>query len=226
MKLSPRLKAAADFVRCGKKIADIGTDHAHLPIYLVENKICPCAVASDVRPGPIANAKENVKQAGLEDKISLRLASGLDMVKTDEADDIVIAGMGGILIAELIEKAPWLKDSGKHLVLQPQSHAEILREFLIKNGYYIEKEEICEDAGRLYCVMSIYFDGTVRTYPEYYEYYGEIPACKNPLAKEYLQKLADRYVRDAGSMRCAEPQRAEELYNVADKLNEILSKKP
>ncbi len=226
MKLSPRLKAAADFVRCGKKIADIGTDHAHLPIYLVKNGICPCAVASDVRPGPIANAKENVEQAGLEDKISLRLASGLDKVKPDEADDIVIAGMGGILISELIEKATWLKDTEKHLVLQPQSHAEILREFLTQNGYYIEKEEICEDAGRLYCVMSIYYDGNDRTYPECYEYYGEIPACKNPLAKEYLQKLSDRYVRDAGSMRCAEPQRAEELYNVADKLNEILNKKP
>ena len=226
MKLSPRLKAAADFVRCGKKIADIGTDHAHLPIYLVEKGICPCAVASDVRPGPIANAKENVEQAGLEDKISLRLASGLDKVSPNEADDIVIAGMGGILIAELIEKAEWLKNSEKHLVLQPQSHAEILREFLIQHGYYIEKEEICEDAGRLYCVMSVYFGSAESTYPEYYEYYGEIPACENPLAKEYLQKLADRYVRDAGSMRCAEPQRAEVLYNVADKLNEILNKKP
>ncbi len=223
MKLSPRLKAAADFVRCGKKIADIGTDHAHLPIYLVENGFVPYAVASDVRPGPIANAKENVKTAGLEDKISLRLASGLDKVNPDEAEDIIIAGMGGILIAELIEKAPWLKDSEKHLVLQPQSHTEILRKFLTDNGYYIEKEEICEDAGRLYCVMSVYFDGEERTYPEKYEYYGEIPNCKNPLAKEYLQKLADRYVRDAGNMRCAEPQRAEELFAVADKINEIIA---
>lgn len=226
MKLSPRLKAAADFVRCGKKIADIGTDHAHLPIYLVEKEICPCAVASDVRPGPIANAKENVIQAGLEDKISLRLASGLDKVSPDDAEDIIIAGMGGILIAELIEKAPWLKDSEKHLVLQPQSHAEILRDFLIKNGYRIEKEEICEDSGRLYCVMSVYFGSADRTYPECYEYYGEIPKCKNPLAEEYLQRLADRYIRDAGNMRCAEPQRAEDLYNVADKLNEIINKKP
>lgn len=222
MKLSPRLKAAADFVRCGKKIADIGTDHAHLPIYLVENGIAPCAVASDVRPGPIANAKINVEQAGLESKISLRLASGLDKVTPDEAEDVIIAGMGGILIAELIEKAPWLKDSEKHLVLQPQSHSEILRTFLMKNGYYIEKEEICEDAGRLYCVMSVYFDGKEHTYPDKYEYYGEITACKNPLAKEYLQRLADRYVRDAGNMRCAEPQRAQELYDVADKINQIL----
>ena len=115
MKLSPRLKAAADYVRCGKKIADIGTDHAHLPIYLVENGICTSAIGSDVRPGPIANAEINVKNAGFSDKISLRLASGLDKVEPDEADDISFSGMGGILIAELIEKAPWLKDGDKHL---------------------------------------------------------------------------------------------------------------
>ncbi|MBQ7007325.1 MAG: SAM-dependent methyltransferase, partial [Oscillospiraceae bacterium] len=131
MKLSPRLKAAADMVRCGKKIADIGTDHAHLPIFLVENGICVSAVASDVRPGPIANAKANVEAAGLADKIQLRLASGLDKVSPDEADDIVIAGMGGILMVQLLEVAEWLKDESKHLVLQPQSHAEILREYLI-----------------------------------------------------------------------------------------------
>ena len=221
MKLSPRLKAAADFVRCGKKIADIGTDHAHLPIYLVENGICPCAVASDVRPGPIANAKENVEQAGFEDKISLRLASGLDKVNPDEADDVIIAGMGGILIAELVEKAPWLKSTEKHLVLQPQSHAEILRSFLTSNGYYIDKEEICEDAGRLYCVMSVYYCDEERVYPKHYEYYGEISKCTNPLAKEYLLKLSERYVRDANNMRCADPARAEELYSIADTLNEI-----
>lgn len=224
MKLSPRLKAAADMVRCGKKIADIGTDHAHLPIYLAENGICTEAVASDVRPGPIANAKINIENAGLSDRISTRLASGLDKVAPDEADDIIIAGMGGILIAELLEKAEWLKDKNKHLVLQPQSHAEVLREFLIKNGYRIEKEEICEDAGRIYCVMSVYFDGKEAAYPKWYAYYGEIPSSSSPLAREYLMRLADRYARDAGNMRCAEPQRANELYEIADTLTEIISK--
>lgn len=224
MKLSPRLKAAADEVRCGKKIADIGTDHAHLPIYLVENGICTSAVGSDLREGPIANAKINVANAGLSYRIQLRLASGLDKVSPDEADDIIIAGMGGILISELIEKAPWLKDKEKHLVLQPQSHAEILRSYLIKNGYRIERENVCEDAGRLYCVMSVYYDGEVHSYPEHYEHYGEIPACESPLAKEYLTRLSDRYVRDAGNMRCADPKRAEELYGVADAINRITAK--
>jgi len=224
MKLSPRLKAAADEVRCGKKIADIGTDHAHLPIYLVENGICTSAVGSDLREGPIANAKINIANAGLSDRIQLRLASGLDKISPDEADDIIIAGMGGILISELIEKADWLKDKEKHLVLQPQSHAEILRSYLIQNGYRIEKENVCEDAGRLYCVMSVYYDGEERTYPAHYEYYGEIPACKSPLAKEYLIRLSDRYVRDAGNMRCADPKRAEELYSIADTLNSLTAK--
>ncbi len=224
MKLSPRLKAAADFVRCGKKIADIGTDHAHLPIYLVENGICTSAVGSDLREGPIANAKINVANAGLSDRIQLRLASGLDKVSPDEADDVIIAGMGGILISELIEKAPWLKNKEKHLVLQPQSHAEILRSYLATNGYRIEKENVCEDTGRLYCVMSVYYDGDKAEYPAHYEYYGEIPSCTSPLAKEYLIRLSDRYVRDAGNMRCADPERAEELYRIADTLNRIMTK--
>lgn len=222
MKLSPRLKAAADMVRCGKKIADIGTDHAHLPIFLVEGGICACAVASDVRPGPIANAKVNVEAAGLEDKIQLRLASGLDKVSPDEADDIIIAGMGGILIAQLLEKAEWLKSSEKHLVLQPQSHAEVLREFLIKNGFYIEKEVVCEDAGRQYCVISAYYGGVERAYPPHYEYYGEIPQCKTELAKTYLSNLAYRFSRDADSMRCADPTRAELLYSVSDQIEKLI----
>ena len=195
-----------------------------MPIYLVENGICTSAIGSDLREGPIANAKINIANAGLSDRIQLRLASGLDKVSPDEADDIIIAGMGGILISELIEKADWLKDKEKHLVLQPQSHAEILRSYLIQNGYRIEKENVCEDAGRLYCVMSVYYDGEERTYPANYEYYGEIPACKSPLAKEYLIRLSDRYIRDAGNMRCADPKRAEELYSIADTLNRLTAK--
>ncbi len=209
-------------VRCGKKIADIGTDHAHLPIYLVENGICVSAVASDVRPGPVANAKANVEAAGLEDKISLRLASGLDKVSSDEADDVIIAGMGGILIAQLVEKAEWLKDKTKHLVLQPQSHPEVLREFLVSNGYYIEKEVVCEDAGRLYCAMSVYYSGEVREYPPHYGYYGEIPQCKTDLAGTYLSNLAFRLSRDADSMRCADPTRAELLYSVSEQIEKII----
>ena len=109
-------------------------------------------------------------------------------------------------------------------MLQPQSHAEILRRYLIANGYRIERENVCEDAGRLYCVMSVYYDGKECTYPGHYEYYGEIPSCESPLAKEYLTRLSDRYVRDAGNMRCADPERAEELYSVADALNRIIAK--
>ena len=133
----------------------------------------------------------------------------------------MIAGMGGILISDIIQQSPETVQGAKHLILQPQSHAEILRSYLTQNGFRIEKENICEDSGRVYCIMSVYFDGESREYPEWYEYYGEIPSCTNPLAKEYLLKLSDRYVRDAGNMRCADPIKAEELYRVADTLNKI-----
>ncbi len=220
--LSPRLMAVANLIRRGTRVADIGTDHAYLPVYLAERGISERIIASDLRVGPIENAKQNVEAAGLEDKISLRLSDGLQAFFCDEVDEISVAGMGGILIAQIIEQAPWLKDSSKHLVLQPMSHAEILREFLINNCYKIIEETVCEDSGKLYCVMSVVYSGEKADYAQHYEYYGEIPSCREPLAKEYLSRLGFRLSRDADSMRCQDPVRADKLYSVSEKLEDIL----
>lgn len=221
--LSPRLMAVARFIRHGKRVADIGTDHGYLPVYLAENGISDSIIAADLRVGPLENARQNVEAAGLEGRISLRLSDGLQAFSAQEADEISIAGMGGILIAQIMEQAPWLKADDKHLVLQPMSHPEVLREFLMKNGYNIIEETICEDSGKLYCVMSVAFSGEKAEYPKHYEYYGEIPSCKEPLAKEYLSRLGFRLSRDADSMRCADPVRADKLYSVSEKIECILS---
>ncbi len=221
--LSPRLMAVANFIRHGKRVADIGTDHAYLPVYLAEKGISDCIIAADLRVGPLENARQNVEAAGLEEKISLRLSDGLQAFSACEVDEISIAGMGGILIAQIMEQAPWLKDSEKHLVLQPMSHPEVLREFLISNGYKITEETVCEDSGKLYCVMSVIYSGEKAEYPKHYEYYGEIPFCKQALAKEYLSRLGFRLSRDADSMRCADPVRADKLYSVSDKIEDILN---
>lgn len=107
--LSPRLKTAADMVRKGVVAADIGTDHAYLPSYLVLSGICPRALACDLRKGPLENAAKALEHWNIADKITLRLSDGLDELSAGEADDIIMAGMGGILIAKLLERTEWVK---------------------------------------------------------------------------------------------------------------------
>ena len=135
MKLDQRLSAVAALVRLGSRLADIGTDHAYLPVWLVQNGVCPAAIAADLRPGPLEAARRHVAAAGLEDRISLRLGDGLAPVFPGEADDIVIAGMGGETIAAILAAADWLADARLRLVLQPMSRAEETRRWLLKNGF-------------------------------------------------------------------------------------------
>ena len=106
MSLSIRLKMAADMVRRGSKVADIGTDHGYLPAYLVKSGRCPSAVASDLRKSPLENAAETIRIYGVETQVSVRLSDGLDSILPDEADDIILAGMGGTLIAQRPFRSP------------------------------------------------------------------------------------------------------------------------
>ena len=138
--LGPRLHCAASFVRCRTKITDIGTDHAYLPAYLVEQGIADCVLACDIGVMPLKNAENTVKSRSLEDRISLRISDGLKEVSPDEADEIIICGMGGTLMAEILEAAPWIKRRGMHLILQPMTHSEDVRKFLISNGFSVTEE--------------------------------------------------------------------------------------
>ena len=138
-------------VENGVRLADIGTDHGYLVIRLLQDGIVSGAVAADIRPGPLSRARENVREAGAEG-VSFRLCDGLAGISPEEADTIVIAGMGGETIAGILDRAPWTK-MDKQLLLQPMSRAEILRKFLAENGYRILEERIVEDAGKLYSVL-------------------------------------------------------------------------
>ena len=133
LNLSERIMMAAKMVRSGSVVADIGTDHAYLPAKLVLDGICPTALACDLRKGPLDNAKNTVENYGVADKISLRLSDGFDEIRPHEADDFIMCGMGGTLMTELVARTDWLKDPEKLLILQPQSHAEDIRDFLIRN---------------------------------------------------------------------------------------------
>lgn len=191
--LDSRLSAVADLVRSGTRFADVGTDHAYLPVSLLRKGKIEYAVCSDLRKGPLKNAEETVNKYGVADKVDLRLSDGLDAYRQGEVNEIAIAGMGGLLISEFIERTEWLKTLDIHLILQPMTHAEDLRKTLYKNGFYIDKEVAVKDSDKLYIIISAYFSGAVetRTVPECV--IGEIYKNTDPVSKEYLESLLKKY---------------------------------
>ena len=138
--LDNRLSLCADFVRKGVKVADIGTDHAYLPVWLCKSSTAVQAVAADINPKPLQRGKETVVKYNAENMVQLRLSNGLENIQPDEADDIIIAGMGGELISGILNAAPWVKNSRYHFILQPMTKAEVLREYLYENGFGTDRD--------------------------------------------------------------------------------------
>lgn len=154
LNLSSRLQAIAGLVPKGTRVADVGTDHGYIPIYLLQSGICESAVASDVREGPLQSAVRSASALGLEDKISFRLADGLRKVQPEEADTVIIAGMGGETIIHILSEAAWTKNDGKLLILQPMSKQSLLRRWLTENGYVICAEKLISDSGTVYTLLT------------------------------------------------------------------------
>ncbi len=158
IKLSKRLSAAAMLVRNGADFADIGTDHAYLPIFLLQNGKINRAYASDINVGPIENANENLTKYGLCSKVVTKVANGLDGIEEFAPTDIAICGMGGELIIKILESAPYVRQNHVRLILQPMTHVELLREYL-QNGFYTVAENVvCEDE-KIYQVLCLQYDG-------------------------------------------------------------------
>ena len=152
LELPPRLRLIAGWVPEGAYLADVGTDHAYLPNWLRLRGTIRRAVASDLRPGPLERAKATGKLYGT-DNIEYRLCSGLSGIRPTEADTIVIAGMGGETILSILKDAPWTADGQHTLLLQPQTHEELVRQYLAENGFAITREALVQDRGTLYTVM-------------------------------------------------------------------------
>lgn len=161
-KLTRRLTAAFMLVREGHTVADIGTDHAYLPIALVQEGKCRKAYASDIGKGPLERAKENIAQYGLQDSIETVLTDGAAYFD-GIADEFIIAGMGGELIWRIISDAPFMKSGEIHMVLQPMTKVPFLRYTLLTNGFNIQKESLVKEDGKIYTVMSVFYDGVSRT---------------------------------------------------------------
>lgn len=150
MILSKRLQRIADYVPAGSRVADVGTDHGYIPVWLVQNGICEHVIASDIRPEPLKRAVESAKNNGVSDKISFLLCPGLEKCQPQEVDTVIIAGMGGETIIEILSAAPWTRE--KELVLQPQTKIPELRSWLNSNGYDVAEASLVADMGRIYLV--------------------------------------------------------------------------
>lgn len=150
VKLSPRLATAVDFVRPGRLLCDVGTDHAYLPIYLCETDTTPRAIASDVRPGPLERARLHIAACGLSDRIQTRLTDGLSGLEASAPEDITVFGMGGELIASILAAADFVRSPEVRLILQPMTHPELLRSWLFAQGFAILGERLSVEDDRIY----------------------------------------------------------------------------
>lgn len=193
MVLSKRLTTIASFVEPGSRVADVGTDHGYVPIYLVKKEIAASAIAMDVRTGPLSRAAEHVKEYGLEDRIELRLSNGLDALCPGEADTVIISGMGGPLIVEILTRGSAVAAEAPRLVLSPQSDIPGVRVFLRENGYRIDREAFIRDQGKYYTIMSV-SHGNTRPGRYIDDLYGKyLLDHGDPTLQEYLTREIARY---------------------------------
>lgn len=201
MELSKRLQAVAGMVSGGNRLVDVGTDHGYIPIYLVERKKIPSAIAMDVKAGPLSRAEEHIRQAGLNAYIMCRLSDGLRELSPGEGDSLLLAGMGGNLMVRILTEKPEVRDSFRELILQPQSAQALVRKTMDEAGWCVDREDMVLEDGKFYPMLRVVPAGRSESahqtvYENQAEYaYGKLLLReKHPVLKEYLdrqQKLFD-----------------------------------
>ena len=194
MQLSKRLETVAGMVTQGSRVADIGCDHAYVTIYLLKNLISPYVVAMDINQGPLDRALENTRKYGVEDKVSIRKSDGLEKLQVGEVDTILIAGMGGRLVTQILASRMDVVCAAKELVLQPQSDIYFVRENLKEWGFKIVEENMLKEDGKYYVMMKVKTDPSYGddkrlqlTKPEHIHFGRLLLEEKNPVLLEQLQ---------------------------------------
>lgn len=221
MELSPRLRLVAELVPHDARFADVGTDHAYLPVWLILHGVIDKAIASDLRPGPLERARETAEKYSVADRIDFRLCDGLTGLRAGEANAIVIAGMGGETIANILAGAPWTKEKEITLILQPMSSQPDLRLWLSENGYAIEKECIAREGKTLYTIMLVKA-GEMKTLTPAELWAGR--QSQDPLRGEMLDHVAGKVRRALEGQRAAvhkDEAAMEQLTQILDGLTEM-----
>lgn len=194
MNLSLRLKSICNMVDKCNCIGDIGTDHAYIPVYLVKNNVCKTAIASDINIGPIKKAADNIRFYGLQDKIDCRLGSGLNTIKVGEVDEIIIAGMGGNLIRDIIDSDIEVFKNSKYFILQPVQNSEILRKYIYNIGFDIVDEDLCIDENVFYEIIKIRYNNFIRKTDDiFYEVGKKLIEKNHPLIKLFIYNKIHKY---------------------------------
>ncbi len=153
MQLTPRLEAVKNAVTPCETVLDAGTDHAYVPIALIGQNICKQAIAADINKGPLLRAKAHIEKNGFQSRIETRLGSGLTVLKPGEVQTVILAGMGGVLISQLLQETPEGTASVKYFVLQPMNGAEYLRHYLHDNHFRITREYLAEEGDKIYVIL-------------------------------------------------------------------------
>lgn len=214
--ISKRLLACAAYIRPGSRVADVGTDHGYLGIYLIREGIAGQVIALDLRPKPLDHAVENAKRHGAEENMQFRCCDGLAAVEPGEVDTVVCAGMGSDLIVHILEEAPWLREPRFRLVLQPQSSGQDLRRWLLENGFSILRETLVEDGGFLYTVLEACFSGKKTALSPGRQFVSsQLLQSQSPLLGRYLKRLSASMEKTIAGLAQGNDREKLEYYSAA-----------
>lgn len=226
MDISDRLKYIGDMVEKCECIADIGTDHAYLPIYLVENGICKTVIASDINKGPVEKAERNIRFFNRTNEIKCRLGSGLTTISPGEVNSAIIAGMGGNLIKDILEEGMYIFKELDYVILQPVQNADVLRKYIYESGYNVLDEELCKDENKYYEIIKIKYNNKINRLDDiYYEISKKLLEKKHPLLEEYIYfriRKYDKIIKDIIDTSNMAKKRKTELEEKILKLKEML----
>lgn len=224
--MSNRLELIASFVTDGVGVCDVGTDHAYLPALIAKSGYSGNIIATDINEGPILKARRNLVAEGLSEKVKLYMCDGLDAVSPCDIDTIIIAGMGGDTMTGILDRAEWCQSKCKRLILQPATKPEILRFWLINNGFMIVSESQIVENDTLYQII-VAEPGADRRYLDSELYIGKFELICDSL---HFDELVNTHIKrfDSAKKSLAEAKRegldswADMIANMSDELKRIM----